>query len=106
MRLGGDAPNFVDRAKVTGKQLREVLKEFISEHYFGFYNHLKKISLENKINKGLVEICPFSVGKVFLQDYFHFDEKYAANLVSRLLEVTGKRQTSWLDRIKDLFGGA
>ena len=76
----------VDKAKAGKGQLANILREYISETYGGFYNGLVKICKDCEINNGNVEIVPFSLGQVCFQDYCLFDEKPAGNVVRKLLE--------------------
>jgi hypothetical protein len=76
----------VDKAKAAIGQLADVLREYISENYGGFYNGLVKICKDFEINSGNVEIVPFSLGQVCFQDYCLFNEKPASNVVRILLE--------------------
>lgn len=78
----------VDKAKASKGQLANILREYITEYYGGFYNGLVKICKDCEINNGNVEIVPFSLGQVCFQDYCLFDEKPAGNVVRKLLERT------------------
>ncbi len=78
----------VDKASANNGQLAGILKEYITQIYGGFYNGLVKISKDCEINNGVVEIIPFSLGKVCFQDYCLFDERPAANVVRKLLDRT------------------
>ena len=87
----------VDKAKATKGQLKDILREYISDTYGGFYNGLVKICKDCEINNGNVEIIPFSLGQVCFQDYCLFDERPAASVIRKLLErskgfKTGKKQ--------------
>lgn len=76
----------VDKAKVSGKELQEKLKTYISENYQGFYNGLKKICVDNEINGGNVEIQPFTLGTVCFQNYCKFKDDTAATVVRTLIK--------------------
>ncbi len=76
----------VDKAKAVGKELEEKLKAYISENYKGFYNGLKKICKDNEINRGNVEIQPFTLGTVCFQNYCKFKEDTAATVVRTLIK--------------------
>lgn len=93
----------VDKAKAEKGQLSTVLREYISEHYRGFYNGLVKICRDCEINGGNVEIVPFSLGKVCFQDYCLFDERPAANVVRKLLERTKGFKNGKLQKGFNLF---
>ena len=76
----------VDKAKAEKGQLANILKEYINKYYVGFYNGLVKICKNYEINKGSVEVIPFSLGEVCFQDYCLFDENPASNVINKLLE--------------------
>lgn len=76
----------VDKAHAGKGQLPSILREYISNVYGGFYNGLVKICRDCEINKGNVEIVPFSLGDVCFQDYCLFDNRAAANVVRMLIE--------------------
>lgn len=86
----------VDKAKVVGKELQEKLRDYISENYQGFYNGLKKICKDNEINRGNVEIQPFTLGKVCFQSYCKFKEDTAAAVVRTLIKRSyGYKPGKW-----------
>lgn len=90
----------VDKAKVVGKELEDKLRTYISENYQGFYNGLKKICKDNEINRGNVEIQPFTLGTVCFQNYCKFKEDTAATVVRTLI----KRSYGYKPgKIKNLF---
>lgn len=76
----------VDKAKAVGEELQEKLRNYISDNYQGFYNGLKKICRDNEINKGIVEIQPFTLGTVCFQNYCKFKDDTAAAVVRTLLK--------------------
>lgn len=76
----------VDKAKATGKELQEKLRTYISENYQGFYNGLKKICIDNEINRGNVEIQPFTLGTVCFENYCKFKDDTAAAVVRTILK--------------------
>lgn len=76
----------VDKAKATGKELQEKLRTYISENYQGFYNGLKKICIDNEINRGNVEIQPFTLGTVCFENYCKFKDDTAAAVVRIILK--------------------
>lgn len=93
----------VDKANASRGQLSEILKEYITQIYGGFYNGLVKISKDCEINNGVVEIIPFSLGKVCFGDYCLFDEKPAANVVRKLLGCTKGFKTGKIQRGFNIF---
>lgn len=76
----------VDKAKATGPELQEKLRDYISTNYRNFYNVLKKICKDNEINGGVVNIQPFTLGKVCFQNYCKFQDQTAASVVKRIME--------------------
>jgi len=93
----------VDKAKAGKGQLSTLLREYILEHYGGFYNGLVKICRDYDINSGNVEIIPFSLGQVCFQDYCLFDEKPAGNVVRKLLERSKGFKNGKLQKGFNLF---
>lgn len=76
----------VDKVKAKGPELQEILKKYIEDNYLSFYNGLKKICADNEINRGTVQILPFTLGTVCFQKYCKFDETTANNVVRILLD--------------------
>jgi len=93
----------VDKANAPKGQLANVLREYISRTYGGFYNGLVKICKDCEINNGMVEIVPFSLGKVCFQDYCLFDDKPASNVVQKLIERTKGFKNGKLQRGLNIF---
>lgn len=76
----------VDKAKAHGADLKERLRSYIRDNYQSFYNGLEKICKDNEINRGVVQILPFTLGTVCFQNYCKFDDTTANNVVRILLE--------------------
>ena len=76
----------VDKAKAKGAELQEILKKYIEDNYLSFYNGLKKVCKDNEINRGVVQVLPFTLGTVCFQNYCKFDDTTANNVVRILLE--------------------
>lgn len=93
----------VDRAKAGEGQLSGILREYISEKYKGFYYDLLSICKSCEINSGVVEIVPFSLGKVCFQDYCLFDEKSARNVVKILLNRSKRFRNGRIQRVTNVF---
>lgn len=91
----------VDKAKAVGEELEDKLRGYISDNYQGFYNGLKRICRENEINKGAVEIQPFTLGTVCFQDYCKFKEETAAEVVRTLLRRSYKYRPGRLQKLFD-----
>lgn len=93
----------VDKAHARQGQLIDILKNYISENYGGFYNGLVKICKDYEINNGIVEVLPFSLGQVCFQDYCLFDERSAANIVRKLLVRTKGFKNDRIHRGLNIF---
>lgn len=76
----------VDKVKAKGAELQEILRRYIEENYLSFYNGLKKICKDNEINRGEVQVLPFTLGTVCFQNYCKFDCTTANNVVRILLD--------------------
>lgn len=92
-----------DKAKAEEVQLGSILSEYIKQHYRGFYNGLEKICRDCEINNGRVEVVPFSLGEVYFQDFCLFDEKPAANVVSKLMERSKGFKNGKLQKRLNIF---
>ena len=64
----------------------EKLKDYIRENYQGFYNGLMKISRDNEINGGGVEIIPFTLGETWFQDLVKYDNTASSRLLDLIVE--------------------
>lgn len=93
----------VDKANAKGHELQDKLKNYISVNYQGFYHGLEKICRDCEINGGVVEIVPFSLGKVCFQDYCLFTEGPAANVVRKLLVRSKGFKNSKIQKGFNLF---
>lgn len=93
----------VDKAKALHGQLKDILRDYISRCYGGFYNGLVKICQDCEINNGNVEIVPFSLGQVCFQDYCLFDEKPASLVVKKLIDRTKGFKNGKLQRGINIF---
>ena len=74
----------VDKAQSKGEELKEKLKSYIQEDYATFYNGLQRICKDCNINKGEVQVVPFTLGEVCFEDYCKFQDG-AANAVLRII---------------------
>lgn len=92
-----------DKAKAEKGQLESTLREYIEQHYNGFYNGLKKICRDCEINNSNVDVLPFSLGEVYFQDYCLFDEKPAANVVRKLMERPKGFKNGILQKLLNIF---
>lgn len=86
----------VDKAGVTGPELKQRLKDYITDNYKGFYNGLKKICRDYEINDGEVEIVPFTLGDVCFQNYCKFNSKTASKVVKLIMSRSyGAKNNRW-----------
>lgn len=72
----------VDKMNVPKEQLSERVNDFVDTNYKGFINNLKFIAEKNRINGGRVDVIPFNIGRVEMQNYCIFDAEYAAKFVN------------------------
>ncbi len=93
----------VDKANAQPGQLGDVLREYIQRNYAGFYNGLTKICRDHEINRGVVEVLPFTLGEVCLQDYCIFDEHTAGNVVRKILARSKGFKNTKTSRFLGLF---
>lgn len=91
----------VDKIGKTGQQLKDELRNYVSNKYGGFYNGLVNIcsSKNCEINNGIVEILPFTLGEVCFQDYCLFNDKPASNVVQKLIDRSKGFKNGRLQRI-------
>lgn len=76
----------VDKIKAKSSAERnELLTIHVQEHYRSFYYGLKQICQQNQINGGVVQILPFSLGKVCFQNYCIFKEAPAESVVDIIM---------------------
>lgn len=93
----------VDKIKARGADRQQVLREYVSNNYGGFYNGLVRICRDCEINNGAVDIIPFSLGRVCFQDYCLFNESAAANVVRKLLDRTKGFRHDKIGKFAGLF---
>lgn len=78
----------VDKIDASGQELVDHLRNYMVKYYQGFFNTLTKICKNNKINNGMVEIKPFSIGKVCFENYCKFNDEAANDVVRTMLRRT------------------
>lgn len=91
----------VDKANAVGEELTKKLKDYILANYKGFYNTLTQICRLNEINRGKVNILPFTVGQVYFQNYSIFKDESAAAVVRFMLEISYCYKPSKLRKLID-----
>lgn len=83
---------------------KELIIKYISEKYKGFYNGLEDICINYEINKGQVDVIPFSLGEVCFQNFCKFNSKPADNIVRILLNRSasyrGGKRGWWLKLLR------
>lgn len=90
----------VDKINARGEELRDKLRSYIKENYLGFYNGLEKICRDHYINNGKVEIQPFSLGEVCMQDFCLFKNEYAAEVVRAIIKRSWGEGTGFMSKIR------
>lgn len=90
----------VDKIDARGEALQQELRAYITENYLGFYNGLAKICKDYDINNGKVEIQPFSLGDVCMQDFCLFKNEYAARVVNTIVTRSMGEGTGFFSKIK------
>lgn len=93
----------VDKAKASGAELMENLKEHITTKYAGFYKGLKKICTDNEINNGAIKVIPFSLGEVCFQYYCKFDTASADNVVKEIMDRSYGYKQGKLNKLMGKF---
>lgn len=83
-----------------GERLQNELRSYIKENYLGFYNGLEKICRDYDINNGKVEIQPFSLGEVCMQDFCLFRNEYSAKVVQTIVNRSMGEGTGFFSKIK------
>ena len=91
----------VDKAKATGRELQEKLRDYMLKYYRGFYNGLTTICADNEINGGEVEIQPFTLGTVCFEHYCKFKEDSAAQVVKTILDRSWGESTGKWAKLKN-----
>ena len=73
-------------------------KEYIEEHFKGFWETLKDICVHSGIRD--LKIIPFSIGNVVAKQLCEFDGKYAKLVLDRVIEKSDSTGNSFLDFLK------
>lgn len=79
-----------DKTGVSKDKLRDHLLNYINSPlgYKGIGDVLSEICLTNHINGGVLEVVPFSLGKVCFKNYCLFDGLHAADIIDILVTRT------------------
>lgn len=98
----------VTKADKTGMDLTDPnigpeLSRYVDENYSSFYNGLERICRDCGINGGRVERVPFTLGQVCFKYYCLFDERSAANVVSKLLSRSKGFKHGKITKLSNLF---
>ncbi len=93
----------VDKVNPQQGSVKDVLRDYISSKYLGFYNGLEKICRDYEINNGRVEVIPFSLGEICFQTYCRFNDRRASAVVRKLLERTKGMKNGKLQRRLNWF---
>lgn len=73
----------VDKIDKHCNELNNIVKEYVSENYRALYNNIEDISKLYFLRKPL--IIPFSIGKVFFQEFVKFNHTYATYFLKELI---------------------
>lgn len=73
----------VDKIDEHYNELNNIVKEYVSENYRALYSHIEDISKLYCLRTPL--IIPFSIGKVFFQEYVEFNHTYATYFLKELI---------------------
>lgn len=93
----------VDKAMAKGQDLQNILKDYIKENYWSFYNGLERICRNYEINNGNVEILPFSLGKVCFQDYCIFSDQATTYVLRKILSSSKGFRNTIIQKILNWF---
>lgn len=80
------------------------LKQYIDNHYTGFYNVLERICIENEINGKQLKNIAFTLGEVCFQNYCRFDDKASENFLKTILQHSASYKKTRLERFRKKLG--
>lgn len=83
----------------------DILKQYISENYLGFYKNLKNICKKYDINDGEPGLIAYNIGDVCFQDYSRFHPGKSESIVfSCFLDTVYGHDKGWLGKLKKRLG--
>lgn len=72
--------------KIDDADIQGALRDYLEEEYAGFYRSLKMICEKHQINGRQLEVFPFSIGEVYMQNYCKFSPDYAVDVLNKILQ--------------------
>lgn len=94
-----------DNAERDGLEDFDDIKAYINNNYASFYNGLVKLSEDDEINGGHVDIIPFTLGEVCFRDFCLFDDQDSQEVVKTILERSYANEGRKLGKLKNMFRG-
>lgn len=83
----------------------DILRQYISENYLGFYKNLKNLCKKYDINDGEPGLIAYNIGDVCFQDYSRFHPGKSESIVfSCFLDTVYGHDKGWLGKLKKGLG--
>lgn len=79
-------------------------KNYMSQHYGGFYRALKTICRKHEINNKELKFVPFSIGDVCFKKFCRFDSSSAREILDQILDNSFYYDISIIGKLKKLLG--
>ena len=80
------------------------LKQYIDDHYTGFYNVLEQICIDNEINGKQLKTMAFTLGEVSFQSYCRFNDKASENFLKTILQHSASYKNTKLEKLRKKLG--
>lgn len=80
--------------KIDDEDIQGVLRDYLEEEYAGFYRSLKMICEKHQINGGQLEVFPFSIGEVYMQNYCKFSPDSSVTVLNKILKHAAPKRNS------------
>lgn len=72
--------------KIDDEDMQGVLRDYLDREYAGFYRSLKMICEKHQINGRQLEVFPFSIGEVYMQNYCKFSPDSSVTVLNKILQ--------------------
>ena len=83
----------------------DILRQYISENYLGFYKNLKNLCQKYDINDGEPGLIAYNIGDVCFQDYSRFHPGKSESIVySCFLDTVYGHDRGWVGKLKKTLG--
>lgn len=83
----------------------DILRQYISENYLGFYKNLKNLCQKYDINDGEPGLIAYNIGDVCFQDYCRFHPGKSESIVySCFLDTVYGHDRGWVGKLKKTLG--